>query len=87
MVSQRLYTLEQVAEIYQVSPATVRGWRYRKVLNVVKLPGGSVRVNQAEVDRLVSGNAAPDAGAVVERAKASKRTARPNGLNDGTLEV
>lgn len=50
---------EQVAEICQVSPATVRGWRYRHKLNVVKLPGGSVRVNQAEVDRLVSGAAAP----------------------------
>lgn len=58
-----LLTIPEVAGLLRVSVATVREWRYRGKIQVVQLPGGSLRVTQEELDRLVSGEAAPAWGA------------------------
>ena len=50
---QRLYTLREVAAHFAMALDTVRQWRKDRKLNVVKVLGGSLRVTQTEIDRIV----------------------------------
>lgn len=49
----QLYTLPQVAQMLQVSVPTLRAWQQRGRLNVVRLPGGTIRVHEDELKRLM----------------------------------
>ncbi len=46
-------TVQQVADIAQVQPETVRNWIRRGLVAAILLPGGSYRIPQCEVDRLL----------------------------------
>ena len=59
MAIERHYTLREVADLCQVSVPTVRGWQYRGLLKVIRLPGGGIRVSQSEIDRIMAPNPAP----------------------------
>jgi excisionase family DNA binding protein len=52
LMSQNLLTLAQVAEHFQVSPQTVRGWIKTKKLPAVKLTRQTIRVKWADVQKL-----------------------------------
>lgn len=51
---KQLYKLAQVAEMLQVSIPTLRTWQARGLINVVRLPGGTLRISEDEVARIVS---------------------------------
>ena len=51
----KLYKLAQVGEMLQVSIPTLRTWQHRGLLNVVRLPGGTLRVSEDEVARIMAG--------------------------------
>lgn len=55
----KVYTIQEVAEMLRVSVSTVRGWRYTGQIQVVQLPGGSLRVTETEVERIMSNLAVP----------------------------
>ena len=48
-----LLTLQEVADELRVSIHTVRDWRRRGWLKVLKLPGGSVRVSRTDLNSLL----------------------------------
>lgn len=48
-----LLTLPEVAAQLRVSVGTLRNWRAQGKLRVIQLPGGTLRVRQEEVDRLL----------------------------------
>jgi len=52
MVSQELYTVMEVAAICRVHLSTVRRWIRHGHIQVVRLPGGGIRIPVCEVDRL-----------------------------------
>lgn len=47
-----LMKLPEVAQELKVSVPTLRTWARQGHLNVVRLPGGTLRVTRAEVERL-----------------------------------
>lgn len=50
----KLYTLKEVADMFLVNPRTVMNWEKRGEITFVYLPvGNSIRITQAEVDRLM----------------------------------
>lgn len=48
-----LFTLEQVAAFFGIRKRTIQAWRASGHLRVLRLTGGTVRVEQAEIDRLL----------------------------------
>lgn len=56
-MTNRLYTLAEVAELMAVDPRTVKRWAKDGKLAVIMTPGGKYRVPAAEVERLMSAEA------------------------------
>lgn len=54
----RMLTVAQAAERLGLSPMTVRGWIFRRKVAYVKL-GRSVRIAEAEIDRLLRHSTVP----------------------------
>jgi excisionase family DNA binding protein len=52
---RRLLTLPEVATALRVSVATLRNWRAQGKIAMVRLPGGGLRVERAEAERLAGG--------------------------------
>jgi excisionase family DNA binding protein len=48
----KLYTIKEVAEIFSVDRMTIYRWVNEGKLIPVRLPSGTLRVSQIEVDRL-----------------------------------
>lgn len=51
----RVMTLPEVAAVLRVSVPTLRSWYRSGKLQCVRLPGGTLRVSIAEVERLAGG--------------------------------
>lgn len=51
--SPTLYKLTEVAAMFDVKKRTIQAWRASGHLRVLRLTGGTVRVEQAEIDRLL----------------------------------
>ena len=49
----RLYRLPEVAKILAVSVPTLRTWQAKGRLQVVRLPSGTLRVTEAELERII----------------------------------
>ena len=49
---ETLYRANQVAEILNVTDATIRKWLKAGKLKGIKLPDGSHRIPQSEIDRI-----------------------------------
>jgi excisionase family DNA binding protein len=49
----RLYTLAEVAWMFQVSLETVRNWNRRRLLDAVRTPGGHRRFRAEDLDPLL----------------------------------
>jgi excisionase family DNA binding protein len=53
-----LLTVEQVAEVFQVTPATVRNWAREGVIKSLKTPGTKgIRFRRTDIEELLSGTA------------------------------
>ena len=55
--NDNLLTVEQVAEIFQTKPSTIRSWIRRKDLpqNLIFKVGGIVRIRKPLLDKLIAG--------------------------------
>lgn len=51
---EKLYKVKEVANILNVSIATIRYWVLHKKIKYLKI-GKSIRIEQSEVDRLMKG--------------------------------
>ena len=51
---EKLYKVQEVAVILNISVATVRYWVFNKKIKYLKI-GNSVRIQQSELDRLMKG--------------------------------
>lgn len=51
---EALLTLREAADELRVSVPTLRRWRQRGLVRMVRLPGGTLRVSRTEVERLQS---------------------------------
>lgn len=49
----QLLTLPEVAALLRVSVGTLRNWRAHGKIQMVQLPGGTLRVRLEEVERLL----------------------------------
>ena len=49
----QLLTLPEVAALLRVSVSTLRNWRAQGKMQMVQLPGGTLRVREEEVERLL----------------------------------
>lgn len=56
--AQRLYKLAQVSEMLGVSIPTLRTWERRGMIAFVRLPSGTVRITDREVERIMTGGEA-----------------------------
>ncbi|MCI0721555.1 MAG: helix-turn-helix domain-containing protein [Acidobacteria bacterium] len=52
MVTGELLTINQTAEALNISPATVRAWRLRGKITIVKI-GRAVRIPRSEIKRII----------------------------------
>lgn len=52
-----LCPLEPAAQRLSVSAQTLRRWGREKRLTLIRLPGGTLRVRVADINRLVNGDA------------------------------
>lgn len=52
-MTEGLYTLPELGALLKVSVPTLRTWKARGLLHTVRLPGGTLRVRQEEVDRIM----------------------------------
>lgn len=52
MVTGELLTINQAAKALNISPATVRSWRLRRRISVIKV-GRAVRIPRTEIDRII----------------------------------
>ena len=48
-------TIKQISEELQVHPRTVRRWIAKGKLKVIRLPGGSIRIEESELEALKRG--------------------------------
>ena len=55
MMAEALWTLSEVANVLRVSVPTIRNWQRCGLIQVVRLPSGTMRVKRAEVERLAGG--------------------------------
>jgi excisionase family DNA binding protein len=54
-MEQKLYTLQEVADLFRVSPRTVMNWEKRGKITFVYLPiGNMIRITGDEVDRIMA---------------------------------
>jgi excisionase family DNA binding protein len=53
MPTPKLLRAKEVAEILNITVATVRAWVLHRKISYVKLSGGSIRIPLTEVERLV----------------------------------
>lgn len=49
-----LLTMPEVAEACRVHVATVRNWARDGRINAIRLPGGTLRVTRAELERILT---------------------------------
>ena len=52
----KVYTLPEVAALFRVSVPTLRNWIRDGKMQAVRLPGGTLRVLEDEVERISSGD-------------------------------
>ena len=53
---EKLYTVNEVAEYFRVSPRTVRDWIATRRISFMKI-GGSIRVSQSVIDTMLRDSA------------------------------
>jgi excisionase family DNA binding protein len=58
MAERKLHTIRQTAEILNMSERTIWAWRGLRRISVIQI-GRSVRVPQAEIDRLLTEGTIP----------------------------
>lgn len=50
-----LFTLNEACSILKINNHTIRMWRDRNIIELVRLPTGRLRVRQSEINRIVNG--------------------------------
>jgi putative resolvase len=53
MVTEKLYTISEVAEIFNVNPATIRVWESEGKIRSVRVGKGWRRFKESEIKRLL----------------------------------
>ena len=66
-VRPRVMTLPEVAAYLKVSVPTLRNWKAQGKMEMIRLPGGTLRVAIAEVERLAGVAASAEEGPCTER--------------------
>jgi excisionase family DNA binding protein len=59
MPTPKLLRAKEVADLLNITTATVRAWVLHRKISYVKLAGGSIRIPSTEVERLVSDGTIP----------------------------
>jgi excisionase family DNA binding protein len=75
-MSERLYTIGEVARLFGVSYVAVKKWAYSGKIKYIRTPGGKYRYPESEVKRLL-GEQAPK-GKVAIYARVSSADQREN---------
>jgi excisionase family DNA binding protein len=53
MKNEGLYTVDEVAAMFKVSKSTIRSWRHKGILPIIKV-GRAVRVRLSEIERIMA---------------------------------
>lgn len=77
-VTHRLLTARHVAELLDVSPATVLRWTRNGDLPAIRLPSGQIRYRQDELDAWMAERATPNRGALTAAADAAQPQTLPS---------
>ena len=53
---EKLYSIKEVAYIFNVSKQTVHNWKAKGKLKTTSTPGGELRVTETELRRIIKGS-------------------------------
>ncbi|MEN6510640.1 MAG: helix-turn-helix domain-containing protein [Chloroherpetonaceae bacterium] len=53
-MSDKLYTIKEVAEIFKVHPLTIRRWEKEGRITFIRPAHGTVRITQSEINKLLN---------------------------------